>query len=1322
MTDVIPASIQRNALDGLARPAGSVPVWALAFHALTLWAITFWASDVLWISGGALFSGDCNQNGTDDATDIAGGTSSDCNADGLPDECPATTFALAAGGMFPIGQRPRCLAVADMDEDGHLDVLAANELSGEVAISLGDGRGNLGEPTGFPVGSGAESLCVADFDGDGHLDVAVASGDQGPGLSLLVGEGDGKLGVARGIPSSPTVRSAAAADFDKDGRLDLATADGRRAVSVLLGRGDGTFSSPADYTARSGTWDVLAADFDGDGFPDLAVANMNSSDVSIFLSAGDGTLRPGPICYVRDQPRALRSADLDGDGAVDLLTANSGGTFSTLLGNGDGTFQPASEFGWSPYDAMADIAIADFDGDGKADVIFTASRIGEVSCYRGKGDGTFHAPVASAGGDYFSSRAADLDEDGRPDLVAATGDSWGLACVFLNRTGPRPLPDCDGNGIPDECDVVSGAAADLNSNGVPDPCEMPAPLPRDCNGNGVDDAEDLSTGAEQDCNSNGVPDSCERLPGPLRMRAARQVRAGRLPSDLCVADLNGDGAPDLVTADLGSASISVILSHGDGTFEPPVAHAAGQEPCALSSGDFDGDGNQDLAVVNAGSSTADVFLGTGDGGLASAGQIAFGGQPFDVLVEDIDGDGAPDLLVAVGSYSSAAGVWLHPGNGDGTFRPGIQISQSRASQILAADLSGDTVLDVLAAGSGDVPLAMCVGGPSATFSARWLSLWGGDGGLAAGDLDGDGVADAVAASVYRGGAVLLGRTDGALEIVSPIGGDLVRPLLVDLDADGKLDLVGIREDRRVVEVRRGTGAGSFGAAGTFAAGGEASAVVASDMDGDGVLDLSVAARADDSVALLFGMGNASFIAASPVWDPPSSLCSLHAADFDGDGADDIALCSDEGRRFDVLLGGGDGTYAAVETYLPQDGMWVSLTADLDGDEKVDLLVGSSQIYAGHGDGSFSRGPAIDLDPPEGASWSTWRPLLAEDLDGDGLPDLAYGFGHSLLVAVNAGGLEFVSPEDPYEVVDAPRGAVAADLDGDGIVDLAVANEDSDDLTILRGLGGGIFGDPRRASLGKKGEGDRLYPFAIAGGDFNRDGVADLVTGNYSSSDVSVLLGNGAGDFLAPLRVALEGRPEALVAEDIDGDRIDDIAAGTVAKGGVTIIISHGDGTFAQPFALSVGSGVGVLAATDADRSGSTDLLVLGEDSDGGRRSLVLVMNDSLPVGPDCEENRQLPGDCDQSGDLEIGDAIAILRVLFLEESETFPCGDGTPADAGNVRLLDWQGDGAIDVADAVGSLTFLFLGGPAHVLSDPSSPDECVPIVGCPGLPACSSR
>src|SRR5207302_408575 len=173
--------------------------------------------------------------------------------------------------------------------------------------------------------------------------------------------------------SGPNPQSVAVGDFNGDGNLDLAVANWggtNGTVSALLGNGDGTFQTAVNYAAGLNSISIAVSDFNGDGKLDLVVANSGSTNISVLLGNGDGTFRPAVNYGAETAPYSVAVGDFNDDGKLDVAVANAGsgyyqtgGNVSVLLGNGDGTFQPAINYsaGVGPYS----VAVGDFNGDGK---------------------------------------------------------------------------------------------------------------------------------------------------------------------------------------------------------------------------------------------------------------------------------------------------------------------------------------------------------------------------------------------------------------------------------------------------------------------------------------------------------------------------------------------------------------------------------------------------------------------------------------------------------------------------------------------------------------------------------------------------------------------------------------------------------------------------------------------------------------------------------------------------------------------------------------------------------------------------------------------
>ncbi len=337
------------------------------------------------------------------------------------------------------------IAIADFDGDGVPDLAVAEPLT--ILKGKGDGEFSSVFSYGFAAGMYPLSLAVADFNRDGKPDVAVLlfTNLQGQ-IQIFTGNGDGTLtaGVVLPVPATmATVGVIAAADFNGDGIIDLA-ATAQSGVWVWLGKGDGTFSSPTSYTFPGALLSSLAlGDFNRDGKTDIAVADESDGNITILPGKGDGTFSPGTVIPVSVPygaaglvlgPGNLVAGDFNGDNALDLAVtlinpAVCGGGIAILAGKGDGTFQsPAID----PEHAVA-IAIADINGDKIPDLVVADYFQGTVVRI-GNGDGTFQPATLVFSTQLQGFAIADFNKDGTLD-VAGSLDAGGIA-VLLNLSLP----------------------------------------------------------------------------------------------------------------------------------------------------------------------------------------------------------------------------------------------------------------------------------------------------------------------------------------------------------------------------------------------------------------------------------------------------------------------------------------------------------------------------------------------------------------------------------------------------------------------------------------------------------------------------------------------------------------------------------------------------------------------------------------------------------------------------------------------------------------------------------------------------------------------
>jgi hypothetical protein len=466
---------------------------------------------------------------------------------------------------------PTSVVAGDFNNDGKLDLVIAGQPSCNgsctpviTSILLGNGDGTFQTPTTIFFNNG--TLAAADLNGDGKLDLVLQNGV----VQIYLGRGNGTFSNAHSYqPLAGGPRGLAVADFNLDGKLDVG-AEG----NILLGNGDGTLkgvSAVALAMPTSGPPPTVVGDFDNNDSPDVAVLSVGNSlnVIDILINDGTGALKLANTYNLQQPGNGIATADLNGDGNLDLIVTgvdpiSADWSYSVLLGNGDGSFQPPVFYQQGVVGEAPTIVIADFNNDHKPD--FAVTTTDSVAVSLGNGDGTFGSPTYFFDGVAGSIIVADLNGDGKQD-IAADG-SFGLAILLGNGDGTFQAAT-----FPFSTPFAALLTADLNGDGKVDLVSNPAQAYLG-NGNGTFQAP--------------IPIGQSFPPAVVSL----------------LADVNGDGKVDVIGGRQFSSQgedRGLFLGNGDGTFGPyvllPFIASSDNSTNFVQAADMNGDGKQDLIVT-----------------------------------------------------------------------------------------------------------------------------------------------------------------------------------------------------------------------------------------------------------------------------------------------------------------------------------------------------------------------------------------------------------------------------------------------------------------------------------------------------------------------------------------------------------------------------------------------------------------------------------------------------------------------------------------------------------------------------------------------------
>ncbi|MBI1192496.1 MAG: T9SS type A sorting domain-containing protein [Bacteroidetes bacterium] len=549
---------------------------------------------------------------------------------------------------------------------------------------------------------------LADIDDDGLLDVTFAQTTEGR-IGWIRNTGGGVFAAPTLIADSlQGPRKVTPADLDGDGDLDLISMsddpvflDANSAIVWYENDGSGHF--PVGRVVFQGAirdpFDAEVGDLDGDGDMDIAVACLNSDDVTWFQNLGGATSWSGKIVLTLDLIgcQEIELADLENDGDLDIVVASVGVQRAAWFrNNGSGTFtlRSLSAFGLSTVDDATDVHVFDANADGFPDVAVALVDENAVDLFLYTGSGNFTPAIRITDRTFYGTavESMDVDGDGDEDLLSGSANDAKLAWYenlgsasgtfgpnqFINQAAAGisavAVADLNGDG---DLDVVSVSGLDQKvawypnqgglSFGTQSIIDQNPFFPRNLVAADLDNDGDADLAVIGDerlklyRNSGSGTFSISTVFDGLD--DARGIRA---------ADLNGDGLPDLVVTSWFDSKLSWFRNFGGGLFGTRQIIASPGGADGLVADDWDGDGDLDLAVGGEFSDQIEYYQNLGAGTFAPAVVLAntLNGL-FELESRDMNGDGRNDILFAA---FFANGVGYVPNLGGGSFGPKVIVT------------------------------------------------------------------------------------------------------------------------------------------------------------------------------------------------------------------------------------------------------------------------------------------------------------------------------------------------------------------------------------------------------------------------------------------------------------------------------------------------------------------------------------------------------------------------------------------------------------------------------------------------------------------------
>ncbi|CAF1190267.1 unnamed protein product [Rotaria sp. Silwood1] len=727
-----------------------------------------------------------------------------------------------------------------------------------------------------------------------------------------------------------------------------------------------------------------------------------------------------------------------------------------------------------------------------------------------------------------------------------------------------------------------------------------------------------------------------------------------LPVSLVIADFNYDNAVDIGVANYGTNNIGVFLGYGNGSFGIPTLLTTGinSHPYSIAVADFNNDLQLDIVVVNQGngngsffnqqtysigSGSYPIFVTTGDfnndkrtystgddsnpksiamtyfndddlmdmavanmgtsnvgilfGSVKVTGMgeaISFTGSapcPQSIAVGDLNNDSQLDVIV--GNYGMD-NIKIFFGDANGTFLTQTIFSTgflSLPTSVVVKDLNNNNQLDIVIANSGNDNIGILFGHGNGSFDGPityYTDIGSNPQSVDIGDFNGDDQLDIVVANYGSKSVNILLKYDPRAfqSMIWYSTGTNSNPnsaAIGDLNNDGRLDIVVANRGSGNIGIFFGYDNGTFSRQITFSIGSSSRpySVAINDFNNDSRLDIAVANFRSDEIVILLGDGDGTFTNQMRYsTGEDSGSIFIVVGDFNNDKRLDLAVANHASANVGILLGYGNGSFRNQMSYSTGSNSFpLSVTVgDFNHDNWLDFAVvnyatSNLGIRLGHGDGTFSNQTTYSTGVRSKPCFIT-----TVDLNNDSRLDLVVANYKSNNIGIFIGhGNGTFSSQTAYSTGSGsgPNSIIIGDFNNDGLLDIVVANFLGNTIGVLLGFKNDDF-----LSLLTYSTGDASQPYSVVAGDFNNDGRLDMAVANYGSNNVGVFLGYDSRNFLRAPSYSMgnESRPRYVVVGDFNNDSRLDVVVANNDTDNIMIVFGSGHGTFSSKMMYFTGNG------------------------------------------------------------------------------------------------------------------------------------------------------